>query len=95
MSVLRALKFLMATVPFAAQGFGMENPDAQPTETCCPIIELHPERFLRFDKFPVEQIDQHIPLPWMQRVLPQFNDRAASFRRLRVRLFHGESLRRE
>jgi hypothetical protein len=40
--------------------------------------DLHPERFLRFDKFPVEQIDQHIPLPRMQRVLPQLNDRAAS-----------------
>jgi NIPSNAP len=30
----------MATVAFAAQGFGMENPDAQPIQTCCPIIEL-------------------------------------------------------
>ena len=37
---LCALKFLMATVPFAAQGFGMENPDAQLPQTCCPIVEL-------------------------------------------------------
>src|SRR5437899_7013422 len=57
--------------------------------------DLHPERFLRFDKFPVEQIDQHIPLPRMQGVLPQLNDRAVSFRRLRVRLFRAETLRRE
>ena len=57
--------------------------------------DLHPERFLRFDKFPVEQIDQHIPLPWMHRVLPQLNDRAASFCRRRIRLFHWENLRRE
>ena len=41
MPILRAVKFLMATVPFAAQGFVMENPDAQPPlETCCPIVEL-------------------------------------------------------
>jgi NIPSNAP len=37
---LRELKFLMATIPFAAQGFGMENPDAQLPQTCCPIVEL-------------------------------------------------------
>ena len=57
--------------------------------------DLHPECFLRFDKFPVEQIDQHIPLPRMQRVLPQFNDRAASLWPLRVRIFHPEILRCE
>src|SRR6476661_1025062 len=51
--------------------------------------DLHPERFLRFDKFPVEQIDQHIPLSRMQSVLPQLNDRAASLWRLRVRIFHA------
>src|SRR5207249_1037864 len=37
---LCALKFLMAAVPFAAQGFGMENPDEQLPQTCCPIVEL-------------------------------------------------------
>lgn len=41
--------------------------------------DLHPERFLRFDKFPVEEIDQHVPLSRMKRVLPQLNNRAASF----------------
>ena len=44
--------------------------------------DLHPERLLRFNKFPVEQIDQHIPLPRVQRVLPQLNNRAASLGRL-------------
>src|SRR5438552_18611303 len=57
--------------------------------------DLHPQRFLRFDKFPVEQIDQYIPLPWMQRVLPQLNDWAATLWRLRVRIFHPEILRCE
>src|SRR5438132_13543422 len=57
--------------------------------------DLHPKCFLRFDKFPVEQIDQHIPLPRMQRVLPQLNDRAASLWQLRVRIFHPETLRCE
>src|SRR5882724_13422341 len=40
MSMLRALKFLMATILFAAQTFAMKNPDSQPPQTCCPIIEL-------------------------------------------------------
>jgi hypothetical protein len=31
----------------------------------------------------------------MQRVLPQLNDRAASLRPLRVRIFHPETLRCE
>src|SRR6267142_6830668 len=52
--------------------------------------DLHPERLLRFDKFPVEKIDQHIPLPRIQRVLPQLNDWAANLRRLRVGIFHPE-----
>jgi hypothetical protein len=34
----------MATVSFAAQAFGMENPDAQPPQTCCPIVELRQYR---------------------------------------------------
>src|SRR5438874_11874089 len=57
--------------------------------------DLHPERFLRLDKFPVEQVDQHIPLPWMQRVLPQLNNRTASLWRLLVWIFHPETFRRE
>src|SRR4051812_11897651 len=40
MSILRALNFLMATVPFAAQSFGVEKPETQPAEICCPIVEL-------------------------------------------------------
>jgi quinol monooxygenase YgiN len=39
-SSFRALKFLMATVAFAAQAFAMQNPDVQPAENCCPIVEL-------------------------------------------------------
>ena len=57
--------------------------------------DLHSERFLRFDKFPIEQIDQDIALSRMERVLAQLNDRAASLRRLRVLIFHPESLRCE
>ena len=30
----------MATISFAAQSSGVENPDAPPTEACCPIVEL-------------------------------------------------------
>jgi hypothetical protein len=30
----------MATVPFAAKGFGMENTETQRPQTCCPIVEL-------------------------------------------------------
>jgi hypothetical protein len=40
MSILRGLKFPMATVSFATQSSGMENPEAQPPQTCCPIVEL-------------------------------------------------------
>src|SRR5262249_16948902 len=39
--------------------------------------DLHPERFLRLDKFTIEQIDQDITLSRMKRVLPQLDDRAA------------------
>jgi NIPSNAP len=44
------LKFLVATLLFAAQAFAMENPNTQPSlENCCPIVELrqytlHPEK---------------------------------------------------
>ncbi len=40
MSILRGLKFMMATVSFVSQTFAMENQDAQPPQTCCPIVEL-------------------------------------------------------
>jgi len=78
MSVLLALKFLMATVPFAAQGFGMENPDAQPTETCCPIIELrqytlHPgQRDVLIDLFDREFVESQEALG--MKVIGQFRD---------------------
>ena len=74
----------------AARQIGLDHPDPELTD------DLHPERLLRFNKFPVEQIDQHIPLPRMQRVLPQLNNGAAIFQRqLRVRILHREGLRRE
>src|SRR5437763_17219991 len=78
MSVLLALKFLMATVPFAAQGFGMENPDAQPTETCCPIIELrqytlHPgQRDVLIDLFDREFVETQEDVG--MRVIGQFRN---------------------
>src|SRR5213592_627287 len=78
MSVLLALKFLMATVPFAAQGFGMENPDTQPTETCCPIIELrqytlHPgQRDVLIDLFDREFVETQEACG--MRILGQFRD---------------------
>ena len=75
---LCALKFLMATVPFAAQGFGMENPDAQPTETCCPIIELrqytlHPgQRDVLIDLFDREFVESQEAL--VMKIIGQFRD---------------------
>jgi hypothetical protein len=54
--------------------------------------DLHPERFLRFDKFPVEEIDQHIPLSRMKRVLPQLNNRATSLLWLCPGNFHSDTL---
>jgi hypothetical protein len=50
--------------------------------------DFHPERFLRFDKFPVEQIDQQMPHSRMKRVLPQLNDRAANLFWLCVGDYH-------
>jgi hypothetical protein len=76
MSVLRALKFLMATIPFAAHGFGMEIPDTQPTETCCPIIELrqytlHPgQRDVLIDLFDREFVESQEALG--MKVIGQF-----------------------
>jgi len=78
MSILRALKFLMATVPFAAQGFGMEIPDMQPTTTCCPIIELrqytlHPgKRDVLIDLFDREFVESQEALG--MKVIGQFRD---------------------
>jgi quinol monooxygenase YgiN len=78
MSILRALKFLMATVPFAAQGFRMENPDAQPPQTCCPIVELrqytlHPgQRDVLIDLFDREFVESQEALG--MKIIGQFRD---------------------
>jgi hypothetical protein len=75
---LRALKFLMATVPFAAQVFPMEKPDAPPTETCCPIVELrqytlHPgKRDVLIDLFDREFVESQESLG--MKVIGQFRD---------------------
>src|SRR5437660_6163454 len=79
MSVLRALKFLMATIPFAAQGFGMENPDARLSlENYCPIVELrqytlHPgKRDVLIDLFDREFVESQEALG--MKVIGQFRD---------------------
>src|SRR5438093_1819321 len=75
---LCALKFLMATVPFAAQGFGMENPDAQLPQTCCPIVELrqytlHPgKRDVLIDLFDREFVESQEALG--MNIIGQFRD---------------------
>jgi hypothetical protein len=79
MWILRALKFLMATVPFAGQVFAMENPDAQPPlEPCCPIVELrqytlHPgKRDVLIDLFDREFVESQEALG--MKVIGQFRD---------------------
>ena len=77
MSIWRALKFLMATVPLAAQGFGMENPDAPP-QTCCPIVELrqytlHPgQRDVLIDLFDREFVESQEALG--MKIIGQFRE---------------------
>ena len=72
------LKFLMATVPFAAQGFGMENPDAQPPQTCCPMVELrqytlHPgQRDVLIELFDREFVESQEALG--MKIIGQFRD---------------------
>src|SRR4029453_16129142 len=78
MSILHALKFLMATVLFAAQGFAMENSDAQPPQTCCPIVELrqytlHPgKRDVLIDLFDREFVESQEALG--MKIIGQFRD---------------------
>src|SRR5438876_7775878 len=78
MSILRALKFLMATILYAAQDFEMENPDAQPPQTCCPIVELrqytlHPgKRDVLIDLFDREFVESQEALG--MKVIGQFRD---------------------
>jgi len=68
----------MATVPFAAQGFGMENPDAQRLQTCCPIVELrqytlHPgKRDVLIDLFDREFVESQEALG--MKVIGQLRD---------------------
>jgi quinol monooxygenase YgiN len=77
-SVLRGLKFLMATGPFAAQDFWMENPDAESRQTCCPIVELrqytlHPgKRDVLIDLFDREFVESQEALG--MKVIGQFRD---------------------
>src|SRR5881227_1393303 len=78
MSILRASKFLMATASFAAQVFPMEKPDAPPTETCCPVVELrqytlHPrKRDVLIELFDREFIESQEALGI--KVIGQFKD---------------------
>jgi len=78
MPILRALKFPMAAVPFTAQGFGMENPDAPTPQTCCPIIELrqytlHPgQRDVLIDLFDREFVESQEALG--MKIIGQFRD---------------------
>ena len=68
----------MATVPFAAQGFAMEKPDAEPIQTCCPIVELrqytlHPaKRDVLIDLFDREFVESQEALE--MKVIGQFRD---------------------
>ena len=61
-----------------AVGFGMENPDAQPPQTCCPIVELrqytlHPgKRDLLIDLFDREFVESQEALG--VKVIGQFRD---------------------
>jgi NIPSNAP len=77
-SILRALKFLMATIPFAAQGFSVEIPHAQPPQTCCPIVELrqytlHPgQRDALIELFDREFVESQEALG--MKIIGQFRD---------------------
>ena len=68
----------MATVSFAAQGFAMENPDAEPIQSCCPIVELrqytlHPgKRDVLIDLFDREFVESQEALG--MKVIGQFRD---------------------
>src|SRR6266481_4842103 len=68
----------MATVPFAAQGFEMENQDAQPPQTCCPIVELRQytlypgKRDVLIDLFDWEFVESQEALG--MKIIGQFRD---------------------
>jgi NIPSNAP len=73
--ILRGLKFMMATVPFAALTLAMESPEPQ---TCCPIVELrrytlHPgKRDVLIDLFNREFVESQEALG--MKVIGQFRD---------------------
>ena len=93
MPSLRALKFLMATVPFAAQVFRMEKPDAPPTETCCPIVELRQytlhsgKRDVLIDLFDREFVESQEALG--MKLIGQFRDLDNPNRFVWLRGFRG------
>jgi hypothetical protein len=68
----------MATVSLAAQTFAMENPDAQPPETCCPVVELrqytlHPgKRDVLIDLFDREFVESQDALG--MKIIGQFRN---------------------
>jgi len=68
----------MATVPFAAQAVGVENPEAQPPQTCCPIVELRQytlypgKRDVLIDLFDREFVESQEALG--MKVIGQFRD---------------------
>jgi quinol monooxygenase YgiN len=68
----------MATVPFAAQAFGMENTETQPPQTCCPIVELrqytlHPgQRDVLIELFDHEFVESQEALGI--KIIAQFRD---------------------
>jgi hypothetical protein len=39
---------------------------------------MHPEDFLAFDEFSIEELNQDVAFFWVQRVLPKFHYRTAS-----------------
>src|SRR5437867_6623907 len=91
--VLRGLKLLMATVVLAAQCFGMENPDAQPPQTCYSIVELrqytlHPgQRDALIDLFDREFVESQEALGI--KVIGQFRDLDNPNRFVWLRGFRG------
>jgi quinol monooxygenase YgiN len=75
---LRALKFLMAALSFAAQSSGVEIQDTQPPQTCCPIVELRQytlypgKRDVLIDLFDREFVESQEALG--MKVIGQFRD---------------------
>src|SRR5437879_2125702 len=99
MPILRTLKFLVATVPFAAQTFAMQNPDAQLSlENCCSIVELrqytlHPgQRDVLIDLFDREFVESQEALG--MKIIGQFWDLGNPNRFVWLRGFTGHAFAR-